>query len=200
LSGVCAASPQELVTRSHFEDAPHVPAGSNRYDEITDGGAENRVIAVFEPETVVLVFFVPLDEVNHEIDALSFAHAGDAEELFDVEDAEAADLDMVPEKIGRLSEDHSRRSPVASHDVVGNESVVTHHELERTLAFSDAALAEKQDADTEYVDENAVELRVRREPVVEECVERVDGAERPSLTNSGVDVASAAAWSARAGS
>ena len=51
-------------------------------------------------------------------------------------------------------------------------------ELERALALADAALAEEQKADAVHVDEDTVELRLRREAIVQHGVESVDGAAR----------------------
>ena len=52
-------------------------------------------------------------------------------------------------------------------DVVGDEPVAAHDQVERGLALADAALAEQQHADAEHVDQHAVEL--------------VDGASRSAI-------------------
>ena len=80
----------------------------------------------------------------------------------------------MPQHVGRRAEHHARRSPLAANDVVGDEAVAAQDQLDRTFALADAALAEKEQADTEHVDEHAVERRRRRELLVEERVERVD--------------------------
>ena len=63
-------------------------------------------------------------------------------------------------KSAGCAEDHAGRALVALHDVVGDEAVAAHDQLERALALADAALAEQEQADAEDVDEHAVE-RVR---------------------------------------
>ena len=77
-----------------------------------------------------------------------------------------------------------RRSPaaaIAMDDVVGDETMPAHDELEGALALADAALAEQQDADPEHVHQHPVELRLRSEAVVEDGVEGVDRAARAAL-------------------
>ncbi len=85
---------------------------------------------------------------------------------------------MVAQEFRGLPEDHARRAPVAADDVVGHEAVAAHHELERALALADAALAEQESPHPEDVDEHTVQLQARREAVVEDGVQRVDGPAR----------------------
>ena len=52
-------------------------------------------------------------------------------------------------------------------DVVGDQAVAAHDQVERRLALADAALAEQQDADAEHVDQHAVDRRRRRQLLLE---------------------------------
>ena len=113
---------------------------------------------------------------------LLLADRRDAEELANVEHAEPADLDVMAQELRRPAEDEPRRPPVAPDDVVGDEPVSAHDELERALALADAALSEQQNADAEHVDQHAVQLRLRRESVVENGVQGVD---RPARSRVG---------------
>ena len=128
--------------------------------------------AIVEAEAVVLGVLRPLDQLHHDVDALALADGGHAEQVLDVEDAEAAHLDVVAEQLGRGAEHHARRAVVALDHVVGDEAVAAHHQLERALALADAALAEQQQADarTRRPARRGGAI-ARREPLVEQRVE-----------------------------
>src|SRR5690606_11447091 len=70
------------------------------------------------------------------------------------------------------------RPVVALDDVVGDEPMTTHHEIERALALADAARAHEQEADAEHVDEHAVQALSRGEALIEDGVQRRDDAAR----------------------
>src|SRR5262249_26457245 len=143
--------------------------------------AQDGVIRVLEPEPVVLLLVVPLDELHDDVDALSLAHARHTEQILDVEHAEPADLDVMPEQIGGSADDPGPAGPAALDHDVGDEAVAAEHELERALALADAALAKNEHAHPVDVDEDSVQRRGRSESIVEHGVERVDGAARSAL-------------------
>ena len=74
--------------------------------------------------------------------SLPLSHRRDPEQLADVEHAESANLDVMAQELGGLAEDDARGAPVAVDDVVGDDAVPAHDELEGALALADAALAE----------------------------------------------------------
>ena len=53
------------------------------------------------------------------------------------------------------------------HDVVRDEAVAAHDEIERDLALADAALAEQQDAQAVDLDQDPVQPHVRRQTLLE---------------------------------
>ena len=84
---------------------------------------------------------VPLDELDDELDLLAVAHRGDAEQVLDVDDAEAADLHVVLDDVAARPDDRLRGLALHVDDVVGDEPVAAHDEVERDLALADARLA-----------------------------------------------------------
>src|SRR5262245_33495417 len=81
------------------------------------------------------------------------------------------------------AEDHAWWSPLAADHIVGDQAVSAEHELHRTLALSDAALAEKKQADPKDVDEHAMERGGWRQLFIQKCVKGIDRTARASLTH-----------------
>ena len=173
-----ASVPEELVAGGDLEDGAHVAPGPHRNHQLPDGHAEDFVEVVVDAHAVVLRVGRPLDQLDHDVDALALADRGDAEEILDVEDAEAPHLEVVAEQLGGLAEDHARRAVVALDHVVGDQAVAAHHEIERALALADRARADEQEAHAEHVDQHAVERGAWGEAIVEQRVDRGDGAAR----------------------
>jgi hypothetical protein len=90
---------------------------------------------------------------------------------------------VVPKQIRRCPEHDPRRAPVALDDVVGDEAMSAQDELERALALSDSALAEQEKPDTEDVDEDTVQRRLRGKPIVQHSMYGVDRAARTTVRN-----------------
>src|SRR5436190_313572 len=105
-------------SRTRSTDAPRAAASPSRSIAAPDARREDRLVLIVDAEPIVFLALVPLVELDDDVDALAFAHRGHAEEVLDVEDAQAANFDMVPEHVRRRSEDHPRRTPFALHDVV----------------------------------------------------------------------------------
>lgn len=88
MSRVPASATQKFIARRDLDDAPHVPSRSHRNPQLSYGGIEDQVVALFDTETVELLALVPLAEVHDEIEPLSLTYGGDPEELTNVEDSE----------------------------------------------------------------------------------------------------------------
>ena len=131
-------------------------AGADRDDEHRDEDVEDPVGPVLGAEPVVLVVRVPVDELEDDLDLLPLPDRGDAEEVLDVDDAEAADLHVVLDDLAAGPEDRLRRLALHVHDVVGHQPVPAHDEVQRDLALADARLAEEQDPHAEDVEQHAV--------------------------------------------
>ena len=119
---------------------------------------------------------VPLDELEDDLDLLPLADRRDAEEVLDVDDPEPADLHVVLDDLGARAVDRVGRASLHVDDVVGDEPVAAHDEVERNLALADAGLAEEQDADAEHVEQHAVHRGLRGEDVLEVVLDALDEA------------------------
>ena len=93
---------------------------------------------LLDAEPVVLLLFVPLDELDDELDLLGVAHRRDTEQVLDVDDAEAANLHVVLDDLGAAAVDHVGRPLADLDDVVGDEAMAAQHQVERRLALADA--------------------------------------------------------------
>jgi len=114
-------------------------------------------VVIIDPEALVGALLVPIIEVYDEVNALSVAHGGDAEEIFDVQHAETTNLDVITKQVCGGAKDRRWRSPFAPDDVVCDKPMTSQNELDRALAFADSALAGEQKTDSENIDQNAVQ-------------------------------------------
>ncbi len=137
--------------------------------------------AFFHAQSVEFLLVVPLAQTHDQIDLLSLADGSNPEELANVEYAQTSNLDVMSKKVRGATEDDPGWPPVAADDVIGDQPVTAHHELERALAFADPAFALEQNADPVDIHEHPVQLRVRRKPIVEHRVQRVDGSARSGV-------------------
>ncbi|RYE50316.1 MAG: hypothetical protein EOP18_13580, partial [Rhizobiaceae bacterium] len=99
----------------------------------------------------------------------------DAVSEANVEDAKTADFHVMAEQRRRHAEHRTGRPIIAAHDVVCHQAVSLENQLERTLALPDPAFATQQQAYAVHVDEDAVQLGVRGEQVVECSMHEIDG-------------------------
>ncbi len=97
---------QELVARRDLDDAAHVAPRPHRQAHLADVHAEDLAKVIVEPDAIVVRFLAPELEVHDQVEAPAIAHRGHPEQIFDVEDAEPAHLDVMPEQRRRLPEDH----------------------------------------------------------------------------------------------
>ena len=153
---------EQVVAGGDLDDGRHVAAGAHRHDEHRDLDVEDPELLLLHAEPIVLDVRVPLDELEHDLDLLPLADGRDAEEVLDVDDPEPADLHVVLDDLGPGAEHRLGRLPLHVDDVVGDEAVAAHDEVERDLALADAGLAEQQDADPEDVEQHAVHRGLHR--------------------------------------
>src|SRR5260370_17640506 len=111
---------------------------------------------------------IPFHQLDHQLDLLLVADRGDADEVLDVDDPQAANLHVMPDdripgavKATRLAAHHV-------DDVIGDQAMPSHHQVEGDLALADAALAQQQDADSEDVQQHPVKAAHRGEPSLEQ--------------------------------
>ena len=74
----------------------------------------------------------------------------------------------MAQQIVRVAEEDIVRMALDDHHVVGDESVAAIDEIERALAFADAAVAEEEHADAVDVEQPRVHRHLRRHRLFEE--------------------------------
>src|SRR5262249_26972509 len=134
---------------------------------------ENRRRFGVEARAIRRVPVIPVLELHHDLDAFLMAHGADAEERRDVDDADASNLPVVPLKLVAASDEDVATASLGDHQIVGDESVSSLDEIEHALGFTDATLADEQQPDAEYVREGGVQVRRRRELVLEPGLDSV---------------------------
>ena len=103
---------EPLIECGHFEEDRDVAARAKRQNNFGHFHAEKRRGVIFEAEPVVIPVVLGHLQPNDELDAGGVFHGAHAENLFDVDDAEAAHFHVVLEKgAGRADEDVARVMP-----------------------------------------------------------------------------------------
>src|SRR5207248_975502 len=108
---------------------------------------------------------------SNDLDALLLAHGANAEERVDVDQANAADLHIVPRDLVSAPDEHVVTAPGDVDDVIRDETVPPLHQIEHAFALADPGAAAKQQSDAEDVGEGAVDRGARGERVVEKWLE-----------------------------
>src|SRR5207244_618916 len=128
--GVMALQFEQHVTCGDLYDRRHVAARAYRHAQHRDLDVEDGVRELFDAQPVILFAFAPVHEHDHELDLLRDAYGGDAEKIFDVDDAEAADLHVVAYDLASRAKDRVRRPFSDIDDVVRDEAVSAHDQIE----------------------------------------------------------------------
>ena len=202
IRAACAAArPQQLVARGDFDQDRDVAARRHRHPDHRDPHAEHVVARIVESEPIVLAARLPAFELDDQLDPLRRARRGDAEQILDVDQAEPADLHVMPGQL-RAAAEHERLGAAPQlHRVVGHQAVAADDQVERALALADAALPDHSTPSPEDVHQHAVERDARRQQIVEDPAEprhRV-AACRSRVRSSGTLVRSAISDSAGGG-
>ena len=165
---VQAARPQQLIAGRHLDEDREVAPGRHRHVDERHLHAEQLVDVLVEPEAVVLARRIPALELDDELHALRRPRRRDAEQIADVDHAEAAHLHVVARQL-RAGADHlGLAAPPHLHRVVGDQPMAAHDQIERALALADAAVADDQHAQAEDVHQHAVDDLAHGERIVEE--------------------------------
>src|SRR5215208_7658635 len=141
LGRIVTAQAHQVYAHRRLDERREVAARAHGQDEVRDGDAEDVHRPLFEAEPVDLGRVHPALEPDVQPQLLRAADGRDAEQLADVEDAEAANLHVLAQQIGRAA--HEQAGPAAPYldGVVGDQLVAAHDEVERALGFADAGLA-----------------------------------------------------------
>src|SRR5882672_9735563 len=134
------AAAKQLVARGDFDEDPEAAPRGHRHANERHPDAEDVVAQLVDAEPFVITFGIPPLELYDQFDALRVANGGDAEEIPDVDEAEAANLHVMPRQL-RARANQRRFTPAPDfHRVVGDEPVPADDEVEPALALPDAAL------------------------------------------------------------
>src|SRR5882757_5299455 len=169
--GVHAGVAQQVIHRDDFANDREVLAGVERHRHQRQRHVEQLRVLLIEPGAVVLARVVPIFELHHHFDALLLAHRADAEQLFDVDQSDAANLHVMPRNLVPAPDQHVVAAAREVHDVVRDEPVTPLDQVEHALALADSRPAAKQQPDAEDVGQGAVHRRAGRERVVQEWLE-----------------------------
>src|SRR5436309_7216881 len=178
-SAVPAAAAEEMVARRGLDEHRHAAPRPHRDAHERQLHLEQRVAFLDQAQAIGGVG--PLDQLDHEVELALVERGERAEQGLDVDDAEAADLQVVREPLGRAPAEDRRRDAPHDDDVVRHQPVAARHELEGGLALADAALAEDERAEAVDLDEVGVELGFGGELLLEprgSGADEVAGAER----------------------
>ncbi len=121
--------------------------------------AENRLVFAAKPEPLVAIRALAGLEPTYEIDPRFVSDGSRAKQLGDVEDAQAADCDMVADEFGRVTDDVITFA-TDTHEIVCDETLPPRHEFERRFALAGPTRAEDEDAHAVNLDEITVNLFV----------------------------------------
>src|ERR1700749_2113182 len=167
LRGVVTAQAQEVNAHGRLDERGEVSSGAHGQDEVRDCDFEYVEGARVESQTVYLLRLVPAFEPDAQAYLLRPAHGRDAEQLAYVQNAEAANLHVLAQHVGRRADEVAGARGADDDDVVADEPVAARDEVERALGLADARVAFDQHAEAVQVQKYAVARLARRERVFE---------------------------------
>ena len=90
---MCALCLKESVPGGDLDDEAHRPTGSHRQARVSHRNAREREVLGVEAEAVVSLTGVPLQQLDDLLDPLTLANSRGPEEVADIDNPEAPDLD-----------------------------------------------------------------------------------------------------------
>src|SRR5471030_235127 len=173
-----AALAQQLVARRDLDEDRDVAPRRHGHAEQRHLQPQNLEELVVEAEALVFARRRPAFELDDELDALRGSRRRNAEQILDVDHAEAAQLHVVARQLGARA-DEDRLLPAPDFDrVVRHQPVAADDQIERALALADAALAGNQHAEPQDVHQYRVNHRPFGERVLENRRKFGDGRRR----------------------
>ena len=177
---VVALQLEQVVAGRDLDQDRHAAPGSHRQHQHGNLDIQHREAPVLKPQPLVFHGCVPLHQLNHQLDLLLLAHRRHTEEVLDVDDPQAPDLHVVLDD-GRPMPHCGVGLALHVHDVVCHQPVAAQHQIQRTLALADAALAEDQDAHAQDVEQHPVQAGAGRERILQEALDVHDEHRRELL-------------------
>ena len=167
-----------MIAGRDFDEEREVATRRHRQPDIGLRDAEKLETLTRDSEAVVFRSLHPLFELDDQIDRLHVARRRDAEKVLDVDDADAAQLHVMPEEVVRVAQQHVVRMAFDDDHVVGNQSVAAIDQVERAFTLSDTAVAQQQHADAIDIEQTRMHRDLRRHRLFEEVRRSRDGNRR----------------------
>ena len=170
-----AAHAQQLVAGGHFHQNRQVTSRRHRHANQRHLEPDQFIPGLVQSQPIVLERRIPPIELHHQLDPLRGAGGRDAEQVTDVDQAQAAHFHVVTGQFGTRANDNRLGAPTDFHRVVGDQPVAADDQIQRALALADAAVTNDQDTQAEDVEQDAVDDLARREAILENGGELADG-------------------------
>ena len=124
-----------------LEDNGKVPAGTHRDRQARHRHTEDILRFAYKAKAVVRLLIVPDLEVHNEVDRALGLYGANAVKVPDIDNAYAAQLHVIPYKLGRRADEPVASDAANVHRIVGNELVSALYKLKRSFAFAYAGVA-----------------------------------------------------------
>ena len=172
---------QDMITAGELYDGRHVPARAYGYPDERQVDAQQPVFVL--PQAYPLIFHptVPVEELDNQFYPLALAYRRHPEELTDIDDPDAADLEQIACHFRRLSHQLHGADLLHLHHVILIKPVTAHDKLQGVLTLADAASANDQYADAHDLHQHSVDHARRRKPVLEKLGDALDEDGRDEL-------------------
>jgi len=152
---IVAESTELLVECGNGDHAGGIASwGDGDFDK-WDALAVDFVGFRLEAEAVNIVLVGVWGEIDDEIEAFFRSNGGEAEEVGDVDDADAADFDVATGKGGGAGGEFAV-CPADAHHIVGDECGAAFEHADGGFTLTSTAFSHDQDADAAHVDHAAV--------------------------------------------
>ena len=99
---------EQLVTGRNLDNRRDVSPLANRYGLQGQFHTEQFVGLFLEPEPVVFVAILPFDELDNQINFLALADCCDTEQVFDVDNPQAAYFHVIVQQVIALTKQNRR--------------------------------------------------------------------------------------------
>src|SRR5437867_6654752 len=159
LRSIDTAVLQQMIHRDHFGDNGDVLSRVEGHGDLREGDVEDRRSLAVETRSVDHQFRVPVYQLDDDLDALLLTNGANAEHGWHVDEADAANLHVMPLQLVPASEQHLGAAARRDDVVVRNQPVPALHEIEHALRLADPAAADEEQPDAEDVRQRAVKRR-----------------------------------------
>ena len=146
----------------------------HRHADVGAGHVEDAVHRLLEPQPVVRLSGLPGLELDHQVDRLALAHRGQAEQVLDVDDADAAQLHVMAQRLRAVADQLVVGIAPDADAVVADQAVAAGDEVERRLALPHSAAPDQQHAQPIDVEQHGVHGGRGDQVLLEEVADALD--------------------------